>query len=835
MPAAAERMRREILETGGREVFFAGSMDAHGLVEKVRVCARGTDAAVPAFFEMLALRDVILHNHPSGDIAPSDPDLDIAGICGNNGHGVYIIDNDVTRVYVVVEPFLDKELRKLDPQAMAAVFKPSGKMARILPQFEVRPQQIQMMQVVARAFNHDGIGVIEAPTGVGKTLAYLLPAVQWSGANRERVVISTRTINLQEQIVFKDIPLLKKSLGTDFSAVLVKGRSNYLCRRKLARALSEATLLEDEPGQASIRSIAQWAEKTTDGSRSDLPFMPTRDVWERVCAEADTCAGARCPAAKTCFVTRARREIAKADLIIANHHILFSDINVKKEMGDFCSLAVLPAYKRVIFDEAHSIEDSATEYFGTEATRNGATALLGRFMRRERTHDHGLIPFIKARLIKEIAGLRPQEKEEILRLIDDDLTPALSVVRESLTVAFDAIRSLTAGKCGQIGRDVKWRLTEKELADSDLREVHSVYVVPAVEDVRAFAVSCKALTDRLKKVRAAADEVESAFLSEIMELQGCCTRLENLASALAESTGEELEPNTVRWIEIDSSDARIVRVVKCPLEVGKCLAEWVYANLKSVVMTSATLTVQRSFEYLFERIGLSLVDSDRVETAVLDSPFDYGQQALLCVALDIVPPDDKKFLEQTVDCVRQVLAITKGHALVLFTSFYALDFTHRRLEKELGEAGITALRQGEAARTQLLNRFRSDISSVLFATDSFWEGIDVAGDALQCVVVPKLPFRVPTEPIQQARAEAIDAAGGNSFMTYTVPQAVIKFRQGFGRLIRRRTDRGTIVVLDRRIMTKYYGKVFLESLPGVPIFKGTQDMLYAVLSEFYEA
>jgi ATP-dependent DNA helicase DinG len=828
-------MRREIEETGGREVFFAGSVDAHGLVEKVRVCARGSDSAVPAFFEMLALRDVILHNHPSGDIEPSDPDLDIASICGNNGHGVYIVNNNVSRAYVVVEPFLDQELVKLDPLEMSAVFKPGSKMARILPQFEVRPQQGRMMEVVSRAFNHDGIAVIEAPTGVGKTLAYLLPAVEWSIANRERVVISTRTINLQEQIIFKDIPLLKKCLDADFSAVLVKGRSNYLCQRKLSRALSEAALLAEEPGQASIRSIADWAEKTTDGSRSDLPFMPSRDLWESVCAEADTCAGSRCPAAKTCFVTRARREIAKADLIVANHHILFSDINVKKEMGDFSSLAVLPAYKRVVFDEAHSIEDSATEYFGVEATRNGAMALLGRFQRKERTHEHGLIPFIEARLIKEISGLRPQEKEEILRLIDNDLAPSLAVVRESLTVAFDALRSLTAAKCGQIGRDIKWRLTERELADPELREVHSVYVIPAVEDVRALANCCRALGERLKKVPVAADQVESAFLNEMVELQGCRTRLENLGGALAEATREDLEPNTVRWIEIDSSDSKIIRVVKCPLEVGKCLAEWVYGNLKTVVMTSATLTVQRSFDYLFDRIGLNLVDPDRMETDILDSPFDYKQQALLCIALDIVPPDDKKFLEQTVDCVRQVLAITKGHALVLFTSFYALDFTHRRLDEELKKAGITPLKQGEAARTHLLNRFRSDISSVLFATDSFWEGIDVAGEALQCVIVPKLPFRVPTEPIQQARAEAIDAAGGNSFMSYTVPQAVIKFRQGFGRLIRRRTDRGTIVVLDRRIMTKYYGRVFLESLPGVPILKGTQNDVFAALSKFYES
>ncbi len=832
-PGAMARMRQEIHVTGGREVFFAGGIDAQGIVERVRVCARGTDAAVPAFFDMLQPREVVIHNHPTGAIEPSEPDLEVASICGNNGHGVYIVDNEVSRVYVVVEPFLDKQVHKLDPADLAAAFRPSSTMARVLPQFEVRPQQTEMMEIVARAFNHDGVAVIEAPTGVGKTLAYLLPAVEWSMQNRERIVISTRTINLQEQIALKDIPLLKRCLGKKFSAVLVKGRHNYLCRRKLARALSEATLFEEEDEETGLKALSAWAEKTEDGSRSDLPFMPRRELWESVCSEVDTCSGSRCPNAKACFVMRARREVAKADLIIANHHILFSDLNVKKDIGDFSSLAVLPAYRRVIFDEAHSIEDSATEYFGIEATRNGAYALLGRFQRRERIHEHGLLPFIKAKLIKEVRSMRPADKESLLDLIDNQLSPGVSMVREALNTAFTALRSLAAEKCGQIGRDIKWRLTEKELADPELREIHSVYVLSAVEEIRTFIVQCNQLIERLKRMKPAPDEVETPFLTEIMELQGYRARLDTMASALSEATSQEMQSNTVRWIEIDSADTRIVRVVRCPLDVGQCLADWVYGNLKTVVMTSATLTVQQEFDYLFSRIGLNRVEADRVETAVISSPFHFERQALLCIAGDMASPDEKRYHDETVDAVRRVLGITRGHALVLFTSFYAMDYVFRRLEADLQQAGITPLKQGAAPRTQLLDRFRKDVSSVLFATDSFWEGIDVAGEALQCVIVPKLPFRVPTEPIQQARAEAVDSAGGNSFMAYTVPQAVIKFRQGFGRLIRRRSDRGTIVLLDRRVINKYYGKAFLDSLPGVPIVKGASAQVYKALEEFY--
>lgn len=833
VPAAADKMRSEIKDAGGREVFFAGSLSAQGLVEKVRVCARGNEDSVPALLENLAPREVIIHNHPTGDIGPSEPDLDIASICGHNGHGMFIVDNAVTRVYVVIEPFLDREIVKLDPAEMGEIFAPKGPLARLVKPFERRPQQHQMMEAVARAFNHDGIAVIEAPTGVGKTFAYLIPAVLWAVHNHERVVVSTRTINLQEQIVLKDIPVLAKCLKEPFNAVLVKGRSNYLCKRKLDRAISEMTLFEDGEGEASLKAIAEWAENTQDGSRSDLSFVPHRELWEKVCSEADTCSGSRCAQFRDCFVTKARREIAKADLIVANHHILFSDVAVKKDLGDFSSVAVLPAYRRLVLDEAHSVEDSATEYFGIQATRGGAMVLLSRFIRRERSHERGLLPFLKLRLVKDAPRLEREEYERILTFVDEALIPSIEAVREALTVAFDCVRSLTTEKCGQIGRDIKWRLTEKELNDPDLREVHEVYVLPAAEEIVACANHCGELCMMLKRLKPDPATGESPMTAERMELQAYHGRLLRLAAALREITSEEAQPNTVRWIEIDAASPAIVRLLRCPLDVGACLSEWVYDNIKTIVMTSATLTVQKRFDYLFSRIGLDRTDSDRIEKTILDTPFQFEDQALLCVLEDMPPPDDRSFHDETVQCIERILRITKGHALVLFTSFFALDNAHKRLEPTLREMGIAALKQGGAARTNILNRFRDDVSSVLFGTDSFWEGVDVAGDALQCVILPKLPFRVPTEPIQQARAEAIDASGGNSFLDYTVPQAVIKFRQGFGRLIRRRTDRGTIIVLDRRIRTKYYGRAFLESLPGTPVVCGAQKDVLEALEAFY--
>ena len=832
-PEAAEAMRLAIDATGGREVFFAGSLDASNRVEVVRVCARGHESAVPALLEAVLKGEVVLHNHPSGNIAPSEADLSLSVQFANNANGVYIIDNAVTRVYVVIEPFIDKEQVKLDADELAAMLAEGGALSSVVPHYEFRRQQQDMMASVSRAFNHRGLSVIEAPTGVGKTVAYLVPALLWAIRNTERVVVSTRTINLQEQIMQKDLPMLEKALKKKFSAVLVKGRSNYLCLRKLERALSEATLFDDGNTQASFKAISEWAEKTKDGTLSDLPFVPQREIWERCCSEADTCNPGVCPAPGKCFVGKARREMAKADLLVVNHHMLFSDLAIKKEVGNFSALGVLPSYRRVVFDEAHSIEDVATEYFGAEATRNGAMAAFGRFLRVERNHERGLIPYLKMKVVKLGGVVEFKLLEDILNVIDNELLPALSAARASVDAAFGAVRSFTAERCGKVGREIRWRLTDDVLANLELREIHDVYVSAAVEELLHCNRFSTKLYNKLREIKPGPDEVESPIITEMLQLEAFRARLMRVATVLAEGTSADIQPNTVRWVEIDSDDSSIVRIARCPLEVSGPLADWVYENLYSVVMTSATLAVERRFDYFMERVGLDKVAHRPIECIPLDSPFDYAKQAMLCIPTEIPLPDEKEFADESVEYIREILEITRGHAFVLFTSFGAMDYAYRKLQAGLRAQGIVALKQGQASRTHLLSEFRRDISSVLFATDSFWEGVDVAGDALQCVILTKLPFRVPTEPIVEARAEAIEANGGNAFMDYTVPQAVIKFRQGFGRLIRRSTDSGVIVVLDRRVITKRYGRAFLQSLPGMRIVKGPRRGMMLALEEFF--
>jgi len=831
-PEAARQLQEAIAETGGREVFFAGQPNAVGIVESVRVCARGNENAVTALFESLQVRDVVIHNHPGGRLNPSEADIQLAGMYSTHGHGVYIVDNDAQRVYVVVEPFLQSDQQPLHPEKVAGEIEPGGKLEASLAGYEYREQQRDMAVAVIDALNHDRVTVVEAPTGVGKTVAYLLPALHWASQNKERIVVSTRTINLQEQIIEKDLPTLQRALGTELSACLVKGRGNYLCWRKLNRALGEASLFESEERREQLREVAEWAERSPDGSRSDLPFVPARELWGEVCSESDSCGFSRCPDKKRCFVTKARRDIARADIVVVNHHLLFSDIAIKRETGDFSALAILPAYKRLILDEAHSIEDSATEYFGVSATRLGAFATLGRLYRVERGRQRGLVPLFKAKLMKDCHDLAVTAFEQMQEAMDTRIEPGVAECRRLVEAYFDGVRELAAARCEDIGRDIKWRLTEAALAENTVRAFHVEVAQPLVEGLRGLSTLLLSLAERANREVKNAKDAESPIVGELAELQAYALRIERLAEVVSEMTAPELRENTVRWVEFDATDDRLVRIARCPLEVGEPLAEGVYEHLKTVVLTSATLTVNQRFDYLHARLGMDRVAPERLVNRRLSSPFDYARQAMLAIPNDLPEPTSPDFGPAVHEALLDLLNATHGGAFVLFTSYAALEKAHRALAGPLASAGLTVHKQGALPRNVLLDRFRADQCGVLFATDSFWEGVDVAGQALRCVILVRLPFRVPSEPVLEARSEAIEARGGNAFMDYAVPQAAIKFRQGFGRLIRRKTDIGAVVVLDRRIVTKYYGRIFLKSLPELKPVQASMAEIVQQVREF---
>jgi len=793
VPEARRLMVDSIRAAGGNEVFFVGQVNADGLIAEVRVAARGNEGAVPLVRQALAESDVLIHNHPSGNLTPSDADLDVAGRVSADGLGFYIVDNAVENVYAVIEPIATRECRALDIPYVRGLLDEGGPLAAQFASFERRDGQIALTDAIARAFNESGVGVFEAGTGVGKSFAYLVPAMLWAAQNEERVVISTGTINLQQQLIEKDIPAAQKTVGIPVKTVLVKGRQNYVCLRRLGDALADARASRDffEDETAELEKIAEWANKTADGSRSDLGFMPAEGVWSRVCSESDACMGMRCSYRESCFIMRVRKDAASASLLVVNHHLLFADLEARMAGAGYDDSAVLPPFHRVVFDEAHGIEDAATSFFSEYFTRYKLLKQLAILYRVRRGSISGHLillermsesPGAAQNAIAEIASVKElyTELEEV----------ALSLLADSFT----------------------WRLSPKTSAGA-------VRLLGIVAEFRAkIAKLAGFLRDVFDGI---ADEDQDA--PAVWESKFVLKRLENIGSLCLSFVEWSERPDSVFWIEKNRLAARnprggdepvwFPRFVQTPLQIAPMMREAVFEPFKTVVCTSATLRIANRFDYWLNRAGVSFVEAERVRTGVFESPFPYEKNVLFSVPNDAPLPDDPAYQPWVETAVVKLLRASAGHALVLFTSYELLRSCCEIARSELSGAGITVLRQGEDDRTRLLETFRSDESSVLFATDSFWEGVDAPGDALLHVIIAKLPFRVPSDPVHAARSEAIDSRGGNAFMELSLPEAIVRFRQGFGRLMRRQSDYGAVTVLDRRILAKRYGSLFLESIP----------------------
>lgn len=812
---AAAFLRQAIAEAGGQEVFFLGRTDANLRVVEARVLARGNEQAVPAILQECRYGDVVIHNHPGGRLRPSAADLDIAGRLGAQGVGFLIVDNPVESVYRVVEPFSPRRAQHLEPQAIAAILGPEGVVARTLPGYEERPEQLRMALAVGEALNGDRVTVIEAGTGTGKSLAYLVPAILWALANEERLVVSTNTINLQEQLIRKDLPFLQRATGLKFRAVLVKGRNNYFCHRRAEGAWLEPDLFDPELN-AELASLLEWGARSQVGSREDLPVPPRREVWEEVQCEVDQCARVRCPHYSACFFHKARRHAAQADLLVVNHALLLSDLALRRQTDNYTAAAVLPPFDRVILDEAHHLEDVATHYFATQVSRFTFGRLLGK-LRHPRKPDKGALPRLLALLAKEL----PDSEDVLYRRLYERLETTLVLRQQLFDQAPQLLESLGQELLEHLGRkagreDLRLRVVP------DLRA--GEFWQSAVERLRRLTAGIGELAGALQALlldcERAPEAVADKLASPLTDLRGLIGRLAGIGADLALFIHED--EGTCAWFEVGEGRigrgrGLLTRLCTAPLEVAGELKEGLYDRFRSVVLTSATLTVGESFAYLSGRVGLDRIEPGRMHELLLHSPFDFARQALLVVPTDIPEPGRAGYPEMVRDLTEQAVLAAGGRSFVLFTAYGLLHQVHGQLAPILGARGYPCLRQGEENRHGLLKKFAADPASVLFATDSFWEGVDVPGRALEQVIITRLPFKVPTEPVLAARAEAIAARGGDPFMAYTVPQAVIKFKQGFGRLIRHRADRGVVLILDARVVKKGYGRMFLRSLPEVPL------------------
>ncbi len=779
-----DTLRTEIRDASGNEVLFVGFVSSDGeAIARIKAVARGTRDMVPALAPHMNQGDVVIHNHPSGVLLPSGADLSVAGSLGQQGIGFWIVNNEVTDVYAVSEPVAIKPVDPLPTAEAAAHLLPGGSFQRVLGSFESRPSQVDLVRLFTRGFNEDSVVMAEAGTGVGKSFAYLVPALLWANRNKERVVVSTATINLQQQLFEKDIPLVQKALGTAVKAVLVKGRRNYLCPHRLAEELKDVTFESTIPAD-QLNAIADWSAQTRTGDVAELGFIPDEALWSRLCSDQDVCNGTRCAQKEACFLGRARKEAAGAGLLVANHHLLFADLALRMNGFGADATAVLPPFQRVIFDEAHHIEKSATSYFSSEFSRPFLLKLLGRLYRQRRGRATGVV------LTLQGLGTDSIDFSQFPILVAEVTEKTESLNLRALEVLGGAFSLRLSGNEGT-------RVLERLLEPlSDLQK-----------PILQLADLCKRLGEVWEK--------EKEVPAEAWEVRTIGRKFETLSQTLDRYRKFEQDPGSVYWLDRsrDGFGNAHVELVISPLTIDKLMVQAVFDPYATVLMTSATLAVRGEFDFWAARVGLPLVDAERRLSGIFPSPFDYANRVLTGCPVDFPSPDQDSYQSRLEAYLPELIRASGGSALVLFTSYESLKSAYAKVHPVLAAQGISLYRQGEEERGKLLSRFKAEITSVLFATDSFWEGVDSPGDTLRLVVLCRLPFRVPSDPIISARMEDLERRGLDSFMNFSLPEAVTRFKQGFGRLIRHTDDSGAVVILDTRLVRKNYGGLFLASVP----------------------
>ena len=791
-----QTIKKYLEEQNNKSMIFKATFDEDELIQEPFFLSLYKKKSFEETLTKVGKNEVVIRTTKPNQLYPSDMELELSEELYTRRNIAYcLLSSDLDDFYFVQD--IDRIF--LEDIDIKNYFSKDGILAKEIKGFEYRQEQEEMAQYIQEAINEDRKIIVEAGTGTGKTLAYLIPAIKWAVANKKKVIIATNTINLQEQLLLKDIPLAKSIIKEEFSYVLVKGRNNYVCKRLFNElALGKNIDIETFSIEAreQIEYILKWGNKTKTGDKAELPFEVYPDVWELVQSTTELCLGKKCPYRKECFYMKTRIEKMEADILISNHHVFFADLNVRAETDFDSEYLILPRYDMVIFDEAHNIESVARSYFSVEVSKISFTRLLNRIYQKKNKRKKEKSALIR---VEDTIDEKDLEDSQQYIYLLNTLKEEISILQNIGDEYFDEIRKIYETNTEA---PIRKSLNNFEMTKSrfleNLREKKDIFQTKLADFLNLMMIFNNVIDEEKDKN------------PEVINFNNHLKMFKAYIDSFKFINSFE-DDNYIYWLDINSKRTNVV-LTATPLNIAQKLSTVLFDNLDRLVFASATIVVNGSFDYFKKSLGLD--EEDCIE-AIIKSPFNYDEQMSVYIPSDIQDSENiNAFVSDASRFILNILLKTNGKAFILFTSYTMLNQIYYSISKKLIDKGFEVFLHGDKPRSQLIKEFKEAENPILFGTTSFWEGVDVQGENLSNVIITKLPFLVPTDPVVSAISKKIEEDGGNSFMDFQLPEAIIKFKQGVGRLIRKKTDSGNIFILDSRILKKRYGSLFINALPS---------------------
>ena len=787
-------IKKYIEENEYKSIILKATFDDNELIQEPFFLCQYKKKNFEEVLSKIKRDEIVIRTTKPNQLYPSDQELEVTEELYNKKNIAYCLLSYELDDFYFVQDIDRVYLEQID---VKDYFSEEGILVRDIG-FEYRKEQEDMAHAVEKSVNENKKLIVEAGTGTGKTLAYLIPAIRWAVENKKKVIIATNTINLQEQLLLKDIPLAKSIIKEDFSYALVKGRNNYVCKRLFNElALGKNIDIETYSIEAreQIEYILKWGHKTKTGDKADLPFEVLPEVWELIQSTTELCIGKKCPYRKECFYMKTRMEKLEADILISNHHVFFADLNVRAETDFDTEYLILPRYDMVIFDEAHNIESVARSYFSVEVSKISFTRLLNRiYQKKSRKKEKSAL----IRVEESIDDKSLKDTSQYIQLLNS-IKEETSILQNISDEYFDEIRKMYDSKADMPIRKTlnNFEMTKSRFLEN-LREKKSFFE----RKMNEFLNDLMAFSNVIDEEKDKNPEVIN-FVNHIKIYKSYIDNFKFI--------NEFSNDDYIYWLDINAKRTNVV-LTATPLNIAQKLSSVLFENLNRLIFASATLATNGNFNYFKNSLGLN---EEKCIEEIIKSPFNYDEQMSVYIPNDILDSENiNAFVTDASRFILEILTKTQGKAFVLFTSYTMLNQIYYSIGKKLKNAVFEVFLHGEKQRSQLIKEFKESKNPILFGTTSFWEGVDVQGENLSNVIITKLPFLVPTDPIVSAISKKIEEEGRNSFTDYQLPEAIIKFKQGIGRLIRKKTDSGNIFILDSRILKKKYGTLFIQALPS---------------------